>query len=65
MMKDYNVRYVAQWYVAEQQPDLQVGWITVDEPGYVRRLRWLSMHRRRNLRRLSTIWVAVRYVLAD
>ena len=24
---------VAQWYVDKQRPDLQVGWITVEEPG--------------------------------
>ncbi len=34
---------VEQWYVDGQQPDRQVGWITVDDPDYVRPVRRLAM----------------------
>jgi hypothetical protein len=32
------------WYVDEQRQDQQVRWITVEEPGYIRPVRRLSMH---------------------
>ena len=33
---------VEQWYTDRQKPGRQVGWITVEEPGYVRPVRRLS-----------------------
>ena len=38
---------VAQWYVDKQQPGRQVGWITAEEPEYVRPVRRLSIRWRK------------------
>ena len=38
---------VEQWYADRRQPERQVGWITVDEPDYVRTVRRLALRRRK------------------